>query len=167
MGYVTNSLMTGERIVHLGKVHWFVFVPGVVMFLFYIGLALLLSAAEPGRQPSAVFLFAPVVFVFAIVSLIRALIYKISTELAVTSKRVIAKVGFISRNTVELNHSKVESFRVDQSILGRIVGFGTVVIRGTGGGKTLIRNISDPLEFRRQAVNIVDETSESVVRVDA
>jgi len=87
-----------------------------------------------------------------------ALIKRISTELAVTSKRVIAKFGFIRRNTVELNHSKVESFHVEQGVLGRILGFGTLHINGTGGGITPIPNISDPLGFRRRAMEAIDDS---------
>ncbi len=49
----------------------------------------------------------------------KAWLYAWSTELAVTSKRVIAKLGFIRCSTVELRHSKVESLHVDQSLLGR------------------------------------------------
>jgi hypothetical protein len=57
---------------------------------------------------------------------------------------------------MELNHSKVESFHVDQSILGRIFGFGTLVVNGTGGGKTPVPNIDSPLEFRREAMQTID-----------
>ena len=153
MGYVTNNLMSGERVIHIGKVHWFIFVPGAVLFL--VAIWLFTVATEEGVGP----VFGVFALLFAIASLIRAFIFKISTELAITTKRVIAKVGFISRKTVELNHSKVESFNIDQSILGRIFGFGTLVVCGTGGSKTPIPNIHDPLEFRRQAMNVVDETS--------
>ena len=153
MGYVTSNLMSGERVIHVGKVHWFIFVPGTVLFL--VAIWLFTVATEEGIGP----VFGVVALLFAIVSLIRAFIFKISTELAITTKRVITKVGFISRKTVELNHSKVESFNIDQGILGRIFGFGTLVVCGTGGSKTPIPNIGDPLEFRRQAMNVVDETS--------
>ena len=71
-------------------------------------------------------------------------------------RSVIAKFGFIKRSTIELNHSKVESFHVDQSVLGRIFGFGTLHINGTGGGITPIPNISDPLGFRRKAMEAID-----------
>ena len=91
-----------------------------------------------------------------IFSLIQAFITKVSTELAITTKRVIAKVGFIRRSTIELNHSKVESITVDQSILGRILDFGTLVINGTGGGKTPIPTVDSPLEFRRNAMQAID-----------
>lgn len=161
MGYVSNNLMSGEKVIHVGKVHWFIFVPGAVLFL--VAIWLFGMATEEGIGP----IFGTIALLFAIASLLKAFIFKISTELAITSKRVIAKVGFISRKTVELNHSKVESFNIDQSIFGRIFGFGTVVVCGTGGGKTPIPNIDDPLEFRRQAMNAVDETGASPAHGDA
>jgi len=92
---------------------------------------------------------------------VNSLIIKRTTELAITSKRVIVKTGLIRRNTTELNHSKVESFSVDQGILGRILGFGTLVLTGTGGGKTKISNIASPLDFRRKAMETVDASQSS------
>ena len=152
MGYVTNNLMPNERVLHVGKIHWFVFVSGTVMLLIAIGL---FRADLGGGALQEI--FGAIVFILSMMSLIKAFIFKISTELAITSKRVIAKVGFISRNTIELNHKKVESFIVEQSIFGRIFGFGTIVVCGTGGGKTPIPNIDNPLEFRRQAMKVADE----------
>ena len=152
MGYVTNNLMPNERVLHVGKIHWFVFVSGTVMLL--IAISLFITDLGGGALQE---IFGAIVFILSMMSLIKAFIFKISTELAITSKRVIAKVGFISRNTIELNHKKVESFIVDQSIFGRIFGFGTIVVCGTGGGKTPIPNIDNPLEFRRQAMKVADE----------
>jgi len=152
MGYVTNNLMPNERVLHVGKIHWFVFVSGTVMLL--IAISLFRTDLGGGALQE---IFGAIVFILSMISLIKAFIFKISTELAITSKRVIAKVGFISRNTIELNHKKVESFIVDQSIFGRIFGFGTIVVCGTGGGKTPIPNIDNPLEFRRQAMKVADE----------
>lgn len=151
MGYVTNNLMPDERVLHVGKIHWFVFVSGTVMLLIAIGLF------RADLEGGMVQVFGVILFILAMINLINAFIFKISTELAITSKRVIAKVGFISRSTIELNHKKVESFIVDQSIFGRIFGFGTIVVCGTGGGKTPIPNIDNPLEFRRQAMKVADE----------
>jgi uncharacterized membrane protein YdbT with pleckstrin-like domain len=72
----------------------------------------------------------------------------VTTELVVTDRRVIYKSGLISRHTLEMNNSKVESVDVDQSLLGRLLGFGTIVVRGTGGSLEPIRQIGDPLTFR-------------------
>ena len=158
MGYVTNNLMPDERVLHVGKIHWFVFVSGIFMFLTAIALFGVTAQPEINQEEGTMYaFFGAIAFILSMISLIKAFIFKISTELAITSKRVIAKVGFISRNTIELNHKKVESFIVDQSIFGRIFGFGTIVVCGTGGGKTPIPNIDNPLEFRRQAMKVADE----------
>ena len=72
-----------------------------------------------------------------------------TTELAITNKRVVAKYGFISRRTVEININKVESIQVDQSIIGRICNFGTLMISGAGNPQAPISGISNPLKFRQ------------------
>jgi uncharacterized membrane protein YdbT with pleckstrin-like domain len=71
-------------------------------------------------------------------------------EFAITNKRVIIKTGLISRKTFEMNHSKIESVNVDQAILGRILGYGTVRIVGSGGSKEEFSKINKPLEFRKK-----------------
>ena len=81
---------------------------------------------------------------------IAPLIDYLTSEFAITNKRIIIKVGFISRRTLELNLSKVESVTVDQSILGRILGYGTITVIGTGGTKEPFGDIREPLDFRRQ-----------------
>ncbi len=162
MGYVTSNLMPEEEVIYLGSIHWFIFAPSLILFL--VGISLF--GVDTGVSLFGVDTFKElgpiigwIVIFFSLGSLANALITKFSTELAVTTKRVIAKVGFISRKTVELNHSKVESFTVEQNIPGRIFDFGTIEINGTGGGKNAIRNIDSPLEFRRQAMKIIDTVS--------
>jgi uncharacterized membrane protein YdbT with pleckstrin-like domain len=73
-----------------------------------------------------------------------------SSEFAITNKRVIIKTGLLSRRTIEMNLSKIESVNVNQGIFGRILGYGTVRIVGTGGTKENFYRISKPLEFRKQ-----------------
>jgi uncharacterized membrane protein YdbT with pleckstrin-like domain len=160
MGYVNRNLMPNESVIHTGKIHWFVFVPGTFWFL--VGWLFWIAASDLGEEGIVGIIIASLLMVFAIISLFKAFIFKISTELAITTRRVIAKTGFISRNTVELNHSKVESYNVDQSILGRIFGFGTVIVCGTGGGKTPVPNIDNPLAFRREAMNVADQVSNRI-----
>lgn len=81
---------------------------------------------------------------------IAPLIDKLIDEFAITNKRVIIKTGLISRRTIELNLSKIESVNVDQSILGRILGYGSLQIVGTGGTKEIFPNIQRPLTFRKK-----------------
>lgn len=81
---------------------------------------------------------------------IAPIIDKYTDEFAITNKRVIIKTGLISRKTFEMNHSKIESVNVDQSILGRILGYGTISIVGSGGTKEVFPNIKSPLKFRKK-----------------
>ncbi len=81
---------------------------------------------------------------------ISPLIDRYTDEFAVTNKRVIIKTGLVSRKTFEMNHSKIESVNVDQSILGRILGYGNISIVGSGGTKEVFPNIRKPLQFRKK-----------------
>jgi uncharacterized membrane protein YdbT with pleckstrin-like domain len=79
-----------------------------------------------------------------------------STELAITNKRVIAKTGLIERKTVEMFIAKVESIQVEQSVLGRLLDYGTVVISGTGIHSAPFKSIADPLTLRKHFMTAAD-----------
>ena len=72
-----------------------------------------------------------------------------TSEFAVTNKRVIMKVGLVARRVLELNLHKIESVNVDQSLLGRILGYGTITVIGTGGTRETFDQIANPLAFRK------------------
>jgi len=146
MSYVASNLTTGEQVVALGRVHWSVYVPGAL----FAALGVLIVVA--GVTPAGVALLAG-----SAVMLARGWVHSSSTELAITNKRVIAKFGFLRRHTVELLHSKVEGFVVEQGIMGRILDYGTVVVNGTGSGKTPIPQIAAPLEFRKAALGAIED----------
>lgn len=124
--YVESNLIKNESVQHEGKISVWVLLPKIILGfvllpIFGIGILLWISAA----------------------------ITYYTTELAITNKRVIAKFGFIRRDTVEMNISKVESIQVDQGILGRIFNFGSVLVAGAGDPKAPIPGISHPLQFRK------------------
>ena len=81
---------------------------------------------------------------------IAPILDRYTDEFAVTNRRVIVKTGLISRKTLEMNLSKIESVNVDQSIFGRLLGYGTITIIGTGGTRESFPNISKPLQFRKK-----------------
>lgn len=83
-----------------------------------------------------------------------------ATEIAITNKRVIAKFGFISRRTVEINLNKVESIQVDQTLVGRVFNFGTVIISGAGNPVAPIPGVAHPLEFRRNFMVATDRSQD-------
>lgn len=87
---------------------------------------------------------------------IAPLIDNWTSEYAITNKRVIVKIGLIRRKTLEMNLSKIESVNVDQSIAGRILGYGAITIIGTGGTRETFSDISDPMRFRRIFQECVD-----------
>ena len=164
MGYVEKNLMQGEKLYAKARLHWTVFGKAILFVaasLAQIAYSFTASLDGNGELSSAAWYTGMVVLCAGIWFAAEAFVKRQSTELAVTSKRVIAKFGFIRRSTIELNHSKVESFHVDQSVLGRMLGYGTLSINGTGGGITPIPGIGDPLGFRRRAMEAIDAFQET------
>jgi len=147
MNYVRRVLQPGEAVIHVTRIHPIIFLPAILWFaaaiVLFIAALTLSGDLRIAGQALAVFCL-----IFAIASALPALLRRISTELAVTDRRVIYKSGIIARHTLEMNRGKVESVDVDQSVLGRFIGFGTIIVRGTGGSLEPIRMISDPLTFR-------------------
>jgi len=80
-------------------------------------------------------------------------------EFAITNKRVIIKTGFFRRRTLEMNLSKIETVGVDQSFIGRLLGYGTITVIGTGGTHESFPNICNPLEFERNLESIQIDTA--------
>lgn len=151
MGYVDNNLLKGERVMHVGKVHWWTWGKGLV----YVALAIAIAINSEGTEGLSGFLLLLGIFL-----IVRGVIMVKTTELAVTNRRVIAKFGLIRRSTIELLHGKVEGMSVNQSIFGRMLGFGTIEVNGTGTSKTPIPHISKPLEFRRSSLEIIEGSGE-------
>lgn len=132
--YVEGTLIKDEKVIYEGKISIWSLLP-LIIFGF-----ILLPAAGLG-----------------ILFWITAALRYITTELAFTNKRVIAKFGFISRRTIELNVTKVESVQVNQGILGRIFNYGTLVISGAGNPQAPIPGISNPMTFRRSFMEYQDQ----------
>ena len=145
MSYLDDHLLAGERIVYRAKLHWTIFLTSLIVVLLGIGLGILLQLVQPAYSYAGAAL-AGVGLLLAIGPAIRY----ITSEFAVTDKRVLGKVGFIERESKETLLSKVEAIAVDQGVIGRVLGFGTVTITGTGGTQEFFPRISEPLEFRRQ-----------------
>jgi uncharacterized membrane protein YdbT with pleckstrin-like domain len=78
------------------------------------------------------------------------IIRRAATEVAVSNKRVLIKTGLFSRRSVEVLLPKVESIGVNETFVGRILGYGSVVVRGTGGTFETFDRIRQPNEFRRE-----------------
>ena len=120
------------------KVHPIVFVTPALFVIAGIVFGIL------GMPPAGAAFLA-----IGVVLFLAAWIRQWSSEFAVTNKRVIIKVGFISRRTIEINMSKVESVEINQDIFGRLLNYGTIIVIGTGGTKEPFALIDSPLAFRR------------------
>jgi uncharacterized membrane protein YdbT with pleckstrin-like domain len=145
MGYIEKNLMQGEQIIYHAKLHWIVFASPI--FLIVIGWIFVFYMHSDA--PAARGIFSSFFLVGIVLGVSRFITYK-SSEFAVTNKRVLIKVGFVRRHSLELLLQKVEGIGVDQGIVGRIFGYGTIIVTGTGGTKEPFKNIKNPLEFRKQ-----------------
>jgi len=153
MGYVDDNLITGEAITYRARLHWILFIKPILIGLVIIAFAgLLFYVANLNNLLSsqATLLIGIAVLVIAALPVLPAALAWHSAEFAVTNKRVILKTGFIQSKTAEMFLNKIESVGVEQSIGGRILDYGTIVIRGTGGSLEPFHRVSAPLRFRRQ-----------------
>jgi uncharacterized membrane protein YdbT with pleckstrin-like domain len=162
MGYVRKSLVPGETLMYDTRHHWIVLLGPLILFFLLLALGVAafgeVFAARNGRgflvdaptNEVHAFEIAGIVFLaIALVSLIWGFTKRNATEMAVTNKRVLIKTGLGSRRTLDLMLSRVESIGVDESFWGRMLGYGSVTVRGTGGTPESFVMISHPQEFRR------------------
>jgi uncharacterized membrane protein YdbT with pleckstrin-like domain len=142
MSYVEKNLMPGEQIEYRAYLHWLVFLLPILLFM---------PAIWPFSVGGAIAkVFALILIVGVLVTGLIAVIERRTSEFAVTNKRVLIKTGLIRRHSLETLLGKIESIGVARSILGRILGFGTIVISGAGGSKEPFHKIADPMMFRRR-----------------
>jgi len=141
MGYIDENLMSGEQVVYRTKLHWIVFLGPII----FVILAFIFFAS--GKEIAPV---GSLFFLIAIVWAVSAFISFKTSEFGITNKRVLIKVGFIRRNSLETLLKKVEGIQVNQGILGRIFNYGTILIKGTGGTSNPFHKIEAPMEFRKK-----------------
>jgi uncharacterized membrane protein YdbT with pleckstrin-like domain len=151
MKYIDRVLAQNEDVLHRGKIHWIVYARPVVIVcigLFFVAMATDPQSLDTDNTKAVWGLMALVFFFIALCAWLAAWVERLTTEIAVTNRRVILKRGLVWRSTMELNAGKIESVQVDQSIIGRILDFGTVSARGTGAGLEPIRRVDAPLSLR-------------------
>ncbi len=149
MSYVKSVLQPGENIRFATDIHWKVYLPGFLLLLAAVAVYVVAwSLAATGNIAIVLHSLAGLLFVGAAILLFIGWLKRWTTEVAVTDKRIIYKRGFISRYTIEMHLDKVESVDVDQSVLGRIFGYGDILIRGVGASLEPLRDIESPIEFR-------------------
>jgi uncharacterized membrane protein YdbT with pleckstrin-like domain len=146
--YIDEILQPGEKILYSTTVHWIFYTPGILGWIVAI-VGWIMERRAAGSGVEVFWLAISVVSgLVAIYWTFKAWFRRWTTETDVTSLRVVHKEGFIKRRTFEMNLDKVESVDVDQTILGRMLGYGDVTIRGVGEGFETIKTIAHPLQFR-------------------
>jgi uncharacterized membrane protein YdbT with pleckstrin-like domain len=148
MSYARSVLQPDESIIATGRLHWIIYRWAIVFLVAGVGLAFLAHIYLPG-YPSLPTITAIAFGVLFLITFAYAWFIRWITEFAVTNRRVISSQVFISRQTEEMNMDKVETIDVVQTVLGRILGYGTIRITGTGGTNNIIvRDVAAPFELR-------------------
>jgi len=154
MGYIDKNLIDGETVVYEARPHWVLFLKPMILTLIFVGIAVaLFYFASDSINSSGTLLMkriGGVLIVLAIIPIVVGIFRRSAREYAVTNKRVVMQNGVVGRMTEEVFLNKIESIGVDQTVLGRMLGYGTVTIRGTGGSFGPFERVSAPLELRRQ-----------------
>ncbi len=146
MKYYERIIQPGETVRLLGRLHWTIYARAWLLILAAF-IVVVLAWSDPSLETPAL-IGAAALLLLGLLLLLRAWVTRATTEIVVTDKRVIHKVGLLARHTAEMNLSKVETVDVDQGLGGRILGYGSVLIRGTGGSWEPLRGIASPLAVR-------------------
>lgn len=174
MLYVQQSLAPDEELVHIGRFHWFYDVSAimnmvwglffaiailvlVILFQQHLPIRLMRVPAEAGdgwitlvqKLHPGVKLFSLLIFVIGVMKFAQMMVIKATTEIAITTTRLIYKRGLVARYVGEMNIDRIEGVSVLQSVFGRMFNFGQLVIRGMGVGELVLPIIADPVKFRR------------------
>ncbi|MGA2420018.1 MAG: PH domain-containing protein [Candidatus Acidiferrum sp.] len=159
MSYAEKHLIAGEQVQYETRLHWIVMLGHLIIAVIIAVFAVFaLAATRPefwngakGAPPrSAMYIVAAICLVFAVIIFLVGLVRRGATEMAVTNKRVIVKTGLANRRTIELLLPRIESVVVEEPAMGRVLGYGTVIVRGTGGTPEVFSQIAHPLQFREQ-----------------
>jgi uncharacterized membrane protein YdbT with pleckstrin-like domain len=146
--YIDDILQPGEKVLYSTNAHWIFYLPAIAAWVAAI-VFLVLSRMFVTETPMLLcWSLAAISAIFALYKMLTAWFHRWTTETDVTNLRVVHKTGFIKRRTFEMSLDKVESVDVNQSIVGRMLNYGDVTVRGVGEGSETIKTIASPLDFR-------------------
>ncbi len=172
MAYVDKVLLPDERVLCITTIHGIVYTEG---FLFTICGGLLTAYGSSiiqaifgqalGQSLShAVMLVSLLTITVGILLLIGAYVRQVSTELAVTNRRVIAKYGLVARTTYEIMVDRITGANFEQTFFGRLVGYGTVIVHGAGGDISPFEKIGNPEGFHKALMQVLERGQVMVKR---
>ena len=150
MSYVRSVLQPGEKVLLIGRLSWIVYHRAI--FSLIAGIILIVLERVYWGESVVILVTAALFGALTIIGAVHAWFLRWTTEIAVTDRRVIYKRGFINRHTIEMNMDKVATVDVDQSVLGRVLNYGTVTVQGTGMSFEPLRRIESPLALRNAII---------------
>jgi uncharacterized membrane protein YdbT with pleckstrin-like domain len=151
MAYYTKVLQPDETVRYVGGLHWIIYTHAILFAILAL-VAGVFALGQSATQPPIALAAFGIFLLLALISFVRSWLIRTGTEIVVTDKRIIHKVGWLARRTEEMNITKVETVDVSQDIAGRILDFGTVLIRGIGGSWEPLRRVSAPLALRNAVI---------------
>jgi hypothetical protein len=169
MSYIDKSLVPGEKVVFTTRLHWIVMLGhifgacvlwGMGGYLLYYGYAhpeMEFTSRHIMEYGGAALLLCGLILIFA------GSIRRNATEMAVTTRRVVIKTGLASRKTIEMLLNKVETIEVSESGMGRVLGYGSISMIGTGGTSEQFHKMARPLEFRSATQQEIEKLTPGVV----
>jgi uncharacterized membrane protein YdbT with pleckstrin-like domain len=150
MSYIDGNLLQGEHVVYRTRLHWLMVIAPVV----FTGIVAAPAAWFLASGTWSNYAWVPLALWLLVV--LAAVVKRQSSDFAVTNKRVMMKVGVFSARSVELLLNKIEAIAVNQSLAGRIFGYGDIEVTGSGGTKEEFAKIQAPLQFRRAVQSVTD-----------
>jgi uncharacterized membrane protein YdbT with pleckstrin-like domain len=145
VGYVERHLLPNERVLYKTRLHWVLFVKPGSLVVAGVALAVLLSL---GPGPEWLWGLGALPALAGLAWGLVRLVELVTSEFAVTSTRLIFKVGLVARYTTELLLAKVEAVGITQGLPGRLLNYGDLTVTGTGGVREVFRQVQDPIGFR-------------------
>jgi len=168
--YLRQSLTDDEELIHVAEFHWMYTVNAVLNMVLslVISLGILylalrfqpimlgpvapaefgiidrISSLHPGVKILSVF-----IFLLGILKFVQQMIIKVTTEIGITDIRLVYKRGLVARAVGEINIDRIEGVNVLQGILGRLFGYGRVMVRGMGVGEVVLPPIAQPIRFKK------------------
>ena len=164
MSYVQSNLVAGETVIYETRLHWIVMlghlVVGCLLLLLPGTLLLYYAHSQTGIDSKELHVMeggAAVLLISGIIVILAGMVRRNATEMAVTNRRVVIKTGLASRKRIEMLLNKVESIEVSETTAGRVLGYGTIVVIGTGGTPEPFHKVAHPLEFRSQVQQQIEK----------
>ena len=158
MSYIESHLDAGETVIYETRLHWIVMVGKTFLGCLLLGLPgvflLYFAFNQTGvhhKSANSMMIEAGAALLLCCAAVIFwSMLQRNAMEMALTNRRVVIKTGVMARSTTEMPLAKVESIQVNEPVLGRMLGYGTILVIGTGGTSEPFDQVANPLEFRRQ-----------------